>query len=272
MELKGKNAAVTGAARGIGRGIALKLAGAGANVALVDMGNPADKALTYNLAAQTELLKTVEEVKALGVKAIPILADVTKFADCQRMAEETVSALGGVDILVANAGIIALGLVADFPEEQWDRVMDVNAKGPFLCAKAVIPYLLRQKEGAIINTASIAGKRGRAGVAAYCASKFAVIALTQSLAEELGHANIRVNAVCPGFLRTAMWTEVLNKVPGLLGMASGDVDNLTHISRTGTFLGREQTPGDIGEAVVYLAKADNVTGVALNVAGGAELN
>src|ERR1700733_7499949 len=154
MELKGKNAIVTGAARGIGRGIALKLAAAGANVALVDMGNPADKALTYNLAAQTELLKTVEEVKALGVKALPVLADVTKFADCQRMAQETATALGGVDILVANAGIIALGLVADFSEEQWGRVMYSNARGPFLCAKAVIPSLMRQKEGAIINTAS----------------------------------------------------------------------------------------------------------------------
>jgi meso-butanediol dehydrogenase / (S,S)-butanediol dehydrogenase / diacetyl reductase len=272
MELKGKNAIVTGAARGIGRGIALKLAAAGANIALVDMGNPADEVLTYNLAEQTDLLRTVEEAKALGVKAIPVLADVTKFADCQRMAEETASALGGIDVLVANAGIIAVGLVADFPEEQWDRVMDVNAKGPFLCAKAVIPHLTRQKEGAIINTASIAGKRGRAGASAYCASKFAVIALTQALAEELGYANIRVNAVCPGFLRTAMWTEVLNKVPGLLGMPSGDVDNLTHISRTGTFLGREQTPADIGDAVVYLATADNVTGVALNVAGGAEVH
>jgi meso-butanediol dehydrogenase/(S,S)-butanediol dehydrogenase/diacetyl reductase len=272
MDLKGKSAIVTGAARGIGRGIALKLAAAGANVALVDLGNPADKALTYNLAAQTDLLKTAEEVKALGVKAITLLADVTKFADCHRMADETARAFGGIDVLAANAGIIALGLVADFPEEQWDRVMEVNAKGPFLCAKAVIPYMTKGNGGAIINTASIAGKRGRAGVSAYCASKFAVIALTQSLAEELGHANIRVNAVCPGFLRTAMWTEVLNKVPGLLGMASGDMDNLTYISRTGTFLGREQTPDDIGDAVVYLAQADNVTGVALNVAGGAEVH
>lgn len=272
MELKGKNALVTGAARGIGRGIALKLAAAGANIALADLGNPADQTLTYNLAAQAELLRTVEEVKALGVKAVPVLADVTRFADCQRMASETADNLGGIDILVANAGIIAVGLVADFAEEQWDRVMEVNAKGPFLCAKAVIPYLMRQREGAIINTASIAGKRGRAGAAAYCASKFAVVALTQALAEELGHANIRVNAICPGFLRTAMWTEVLNKVPGLLGMGESRDDNLTQIAKHGTFLGREQTPDDIGEAVVYLAKADNVTGVALNVAGGAEVH
>jgi meso-butanediol dehydrogenase/(S,S)-butanediol dehydrogenase/diacetyl reductase len=270
MELAGKNAIVTGAARGIGRGIALKLAEAGANVALVDMGNPADPALTYSLAAQTELQRTVEEVKRREVKAVPILADVTRWADCQRMAE-TAAQLGGIDILVNNAGIIAVGPVADFTEEQWDRVMAVNAKGPFLCAKACIPHMIKNKEGAIINTASIAGKKGYGGVSAYCASKFAVVAFTQALAEELGPANIRVNAVCPGFLRTAMWTDVLNKVPGLLGVG-GSEDNLTAVSRQNTFLKREQTPEDIGEAVVYLARADNVTGVALNVAGGAEVH
>jgi meso-butanediol dehydrogenase / (S,S)-butanediol dehydrogenase / diacetyl reductase len=274
MELKGKNAIVTGAARGIGRGIALKLARAGANLALVDLGNPADPALTYNLAAQTDLLRTVEEAKALGVKAVPVLADVTRFADCERMAAETVKQLGSIDVLVNNAGIIALGLVADFSEEQWDRVMAVNAKGPFLCSKACIPHMLRNQQGAIINTASVAGKTGRAGVSAYCASKFAVVAFTQSLAEELGPANIRVNAVCPGFLRTAMWTEVLNKVQGLLGRGEGDGggDNLDFMAAHHTFLRREQTPDDIGDAVVFLSAADNITGVTLNVAGGAEVH
>ncbi len=271
MDLAGKNAVVTGAARGIGRGIALKLAEAGANVALVDLGNPSDPALTYNLAAQPDLQRTVEEVRRKEVKAVPILADVTRFADCERMAAEAAQQLGGIDILVSNAGIIAIGPVADFSEEQWDRVMAVNAKGPFLCAKACIPYLIRNKEGAIINTASIAGKKGYGGVAAYCASKFAVVAFTQALAEELGPANIRVNAVCPGFLRTAMWTDVLNKIPGLLGVDEGG-DNLTQVSKQNTFLKREQTPEDIGEAVVFLAKADNITGVALNVAGGAEVH
>jgi meso-butanediol dehydrogenase / (S,S)-butanediol dehydrogenase / diacetyl reductase len=274
MELKGKCAVVTGSARGIGRGIALKLAQAGANVACVDLGNPSDKTLTYHLAAQTDLLKTVEDVKRCDVKAIPILADVTNFADCQRMASEAAAQLGSLDVLVNNAGIIAVGPVADFPEEQWERVMAVNAKGPFLCSKACIPHMLRNREGAIINTASIAGKTGRGGAAAYCASKFAVVAFTQALAEELGPANIRVNAVCPGFLRTAMWTDVLNKVPGLLGRGEGDsaVDNLAHVATHGTYLRREQTPEDIGDAVVYLARADNITGETLNVAGGAEVH
>ncbi|HVN91906.1 MAG TPA: SDR family NAD(P)-dependent oxidoreductase [Candidatus Binataceae bacterium] len=269
MKLEGKNAIVTGAARGIGLGIALKLAEAGANVALVDLGSPADPNLTYNLAAQTDLQRAVAEVQRREVKAIPILADVTRYADCVRMAEETAKQLGSVDILVNNAGIIAVGPVVDFAEEQWDRVMAVNAKGPFLASKACIPHLTKNSEGAIINIASIAGKKGYGGLSAYCASKFAVVSFTQSLAEELGPANIRVNAICPGFLRTAMWTDVLNKIPGLLGLSGGD--NLTAVSRQNTYLKREQTPADIGEAVVYLASTDNVTGIALNVAGGAEV-
>src|SRR3984893_3840464 len=117
MELKGKNAIVTGAARGIGRGIALKLAEAGANVALVDLGNPRDPALTYNLAAHGDLASAVEEVKWRGGGAAPILADVTRLADCERMAAETVKALGSVDILVNNAGIIAAGPVGEVSEE-----------------------------------------------------------------------------------------------------------------------------------------------------------
>ena len=162
MELRGKNAIVTGAARGIGRGIALKLAEAGANVALVDIGSQKDPALTYNLAAQSDLNRTLEEVKRYEGKAVSILADVTKFADCERMARETAHKLGSVDILVNNAGIIGVGAVATMSEELWDRIMAVNAKGPFLCAKACIPYLTKNKEGAIVNIASIAAKAGRA--------------------------------------------------------------------------------------------------------------
>ncbi|HEY6394486.1 MAG TPA: SDR family NAD(P)-dependent oxidoreductase [Candidatus Binataceae bacterium] len=271
MELKGKNAIVTGAARGIGRGIALKLAEAGVNVALADLGSTADRALTYNLAAQTDLNRTAEEVKSRGVKAVPILADVTRFADCERMAEEAAEKLGSIDILCNNAGIIAVGPVAAFAEETWDRLMAVNVKGVFLCSKACIPYLLKNREGAIINTASVAAKSGRANVSAYCTSKFAVLGFTQSLAEELGPFNIRVNAVCPGFLRTAMWTDVLDPMvaPGLGVNREGAFDEF--VARN-TWLRREQTPADIGDAVVYLCKADNITGESINVAGGAEVH
>jgi NAD(P)-dependent dehydrogenase (short-subunit alcohol dehydrogenase family)/catechol 2,3-dioxygenase-like lactoylglutathione lyase family enzyme len=139
MELKGKNAIVTGAARGIGRGIAMKLAAAGANVALIDLGNPADRALTYNLGAQADLNRTVDVVKKLGVKAIPILADVTRFADLERMASEVVAKLGAIDILVNNAGIIAVGPVSDFAEDAWDRVMGGEGEGPVSVRQGVPP-------------------------------------------------------------------------------------------------------------------------------------
>src|SRR5258708_29962157 len=152
MELKGKNAIVTGAARGIGRGIALKLAAAGANVALIDLGSPADRALTYILGAQADLNRTVDEVKGLGVKAIPILADVTRFTDLERMASEVVAKLGAIDILVNNAGIIAVGPVSDFAEDAWDRVMAVKAKGPFLLPNACIPPLAAQTQRAPLHT------------------------------------------------------------------------------------------------------------------------
>lgn len=271
MDLKGKCAIVTGAARGIGRGIAIKLAEAGANVALVDLGNPTDPTLTYNLAAQTELNRTVEEVKRRGVKAAAILADVTKWADCERMAKEAESALGGIDILCNNAGIIAIGPVESFGEETWDRLMDVNVKGVFLCSKACIAAIRKRGGGAIINTASVAGKTGAGNGAAYCSSKFAVVGFTQSLAAELGPANIRVNAVCPGFLHTAMWSDVLDPAvaPGLGVNREAAFDEF--VARN-TFLKRPQTPEDIGDAVVYLCRAENITGVALNVAGGAEMH
>jgi NAD(P)-dependent dehydrogenase (short-subunit alcohol dehydrogenase family) len=125
--------------------------------------------------------------------------------------------------------------------------------------------------GAIVNTASVAGKTGHGNVAAYCTSKFAVVGFTQSLAEELGPDNIRVNAVCPGFLHTAMWSDVLDPVvaPSLGVNREAAFD--TYVERN-TFLRRAQTPDDIGDAVVYLCRADNITGVALNVAGGAEMH
>jgi 3-oxoacyl-[acyl-carrier protein] reductase len=131
LDLQGKNVIVTGSARGIGRGIAFKLANARANVACVDLDNPAVKALTYQLAAHTDLQSTVEEIERRGLKAVLILADVTSSPDCQRMVREAVEQLRSVDVPVNNAGVIAVGLVADFSEEQWDRVMAVKRQRSF---------------------------------------------------------------------------------------------------------------------------------------------
>jgi meso-butanediol dehydrogenase / (S,S)-butanediol dehydrogenase / diacetyl reductase len=131
--------------------------------------------------------------------------------------------------------------------------------------------MMKQREGAIVNIASVAGKTGHGGMSAYCASKFASVGFTQSLAEELGPVNIRVNAVCPGYLRTAMWTDVLSPIVAVQYGLNGEAAFDEFIARN-TFLKREQTPADIGEAVVYLCRAENITGETINVAGGGELH
>jgi len=173
--------------------------------------------------------------------------------------------------VVSNAGVLVAGPFEALTEAQWDRVMAVNVKGVFLCTQAAVPRLRERGEGAIVNVSSISGKTGRALTAAYAASKFAVIGLTQALAHELGPMNIRVNAVCPGFLRTTMWLEgVAPARAQQLGVPQEEAFDV--FVRQNTPLGREQAPEDIGEAVVYLCRADNVTGVALNVAGGVEMH
>ncbi len=165
------------------------------------------------------------------------------------------------------AGIVDVALVVETTEAQWDAIMDVNVKGVFLCSKAVVPGMIERRRGRIINTASIAGKRGAPRLSAYCASKFAVIGLTQSLAHEVARYDITVNAVCPGWLGTAMWMDVLIS-PIMERLGKDAQAAFQEHAAANVPLGRPQTPEDIGQAVVYLAQADNVTGVALNVAGG----
>jgi meso-butanediol dehydrogenase/(S,S)-butanediol dehydrogenase/diacetyl reductase len=271
MELAGKTALVTGAARGIGRGIALALAAQGMNLALADLGTAgpgdADRTLSYRLARPADLEDTVRQAAASGVRAIPVVADVTRAGDVEAMVAETTRAFGGLDVLVNNAGILVAGPLEELTEDRWDRLMAVNVKGVFLSVRAAIPHLRARGAAAIVNIASISGKTGRALTAAYAASKFAVVGLTQALAQELGPDNIRVNAVCPGFLRTTMWLEgVAPSRAARPGVAAAETFDAW--VRQYSPLGREQTPADVGEAVVYLCRADNVTGVALNVAGG----
>jgi len=188
-----------------------------------------------------------------------------------RLMATVAERLGALDVLVANAGVIAAAPVAAMDEAVWDRIFDVNVKGVFLCARAAIPLLAQRGNGRIVNVASVAGKTGRGGLAAYCASKAAVISLTQSLAEELGPVGVAVNALCPGYIQTAMWTEVLNPVlAGLTGVPPERVFE-DFVQRT-TYLKREQTPEEIADAAVYLCRAENVTGITLTVAGGGEVH
>ncbi len=271
MELKGKVALVTGAARGLGRAIAVALADAGCEVAVSDIARSTDGATPYALASTDDLDATVRAVVDHSYRSVAIPADVTSSAEVARLMAAVQEAFGGLDILVANAGIIAAAPVAAMDEAQWDRIFAVNVKGVFLCARAAIPLLGLRGGGRIVNVASVAGKTGRGGLAAYCASKAAVISLTQALAEELGPMNIAVNALCPGYIKTAMWTEVLNPVLSALTGVPQDRVFEDFVQRF-TYLKREQTPEEIADAAVYLCRAENVTGVTLTVAGGGEVH
>lgn len=271
MDLQGKVALVTGAGRGLGRAIALALAGAGCDVAVSDIARREDAATPYRLASGDDLAETAAAIERVGRRTLAVPADVTWAADVDLLMQLVAERLGGLDVLVANAGIVAAAPVSAMEEATWDRIFAVNVKGVFLCARAAIPLLVRRGGGRIVNVASVAGKTGRAGLAAYCASKAAVISFTQSLAEELGPMNVSVNALCPGFIPTAMWTEVLN--PVLAAMTGLPVDRVfdDFIQRS-TYLKREQTPEEIADAAVYLCRAENVTGITLTVAGGGEVH
>src|SRR5713101_648177 len=271
MELKGKVALVTGAARGVGRAIAVALADAGCDVAVSDIGRATDGATPYALASSDDLAATARAIEQGGRRSAAVPADVTSSPDVTRLVETVAQRLGGLDILVANAGIIAAAPVAAMDEAQWDRIFAVNVKGVFLSARAAIPLLGKRGGGRIVTIASVAGKTGRGGLAAYCASKAAVISLTQALAEELGPLNVAVNALCPGYIKTAMWTRVLNPILASLYGISEDRVFEEFIQRQ-TYLKRPQTPEEIGDAAVYLCRAENVTGITLTVAGGGEVH
>ena len=267
MDLKGKIAVVTGGARGIGLGIANALARQGAHVAVADLYTPSQGTAGYAFAAERDVQQAVENLKSHGGRAIGVPVDVTDLGQLQAMVDAVTRQLGPIDILCNNAGVIDTGSVVETTENQWDAMMDVNVKGVFLGCKAVLPGMIERGQGRIVNTASIAGKRGGARMSAYCASKFAVVGFTQSLANEVAPHNITANAVCPGILGTTMWLDVMLAERGVQGGEDREAA-FREFARSFMPLGRPQTPDDIGEAVVYLAQADNVTGIALNVAGG----
>jgi meso-butanediol dehydrogenase/(S,S)-butanediol dehydrogenase/diacetyl reductase len=266
--MQGRVVLVTGGARGIGRAISEAFLRAGAKVMIGDLGAKAPD-WAYDLSGSEALQRAAKEQAAMGeVKATEL--DVTDAASCEAAVAATVAAFGGLDVLVNNAGVVQSGPISEFAERDWDRIFAVNTKGIFLMTRAALPALRRSRDAAIVNTASIAGKQGYRNMAAYCGSKFAAIGITQSLAAELAPDNIRVNAVCPGMVGTAMWLEHLMPMNTLdQARKNAEFEKAMH---TTIPLGRAQTGDDIGQAAVFLASAPNITGVSLSVAGGFEMN
>ena len=190
--LEGKVALITGAARGIGKAIALKYASEGANIAFTD--------LTIDENAE----KTKFEIESFGVKALAIASNAANFEESHAVVEQVVKEFGKLDILVNNAGITKDGLMMRMSEQQWDAVINVNLKSAFNFIHAVTPVMMRQRGGSIINMSSVVGVGGNAGQANYSASKAGMIGLTKSIAQELGSRGVRANAVAPGFIITEM--------------------------------------------------------------------
>ncbi len=261
---------VTGGARGIGLGIVHAFAAAGHQVMIGDLGaGSGDTDWNYNLADANDLSKALKQESSVGeVDACEL--NVTNFASCQQAVAATIERFGRLDVLINNAGVVDTGPISDFKEDDWDRIFAVNTKGIFLMSKAALEALKASGEGAIVNTASIAGKQGNANMSAYCGSKFAAIGITQSLALELAPDNITVNALCPGIVGTAMWLEHL--IPSNTSKQSEKERNFEDAVNSIIPLGRPQTTEDMGQAVLYLATARNVSGIALTVAGGMTMN
>jgi acetoin reductase-like protein len=253
--LQNKNAIVTGGGSGIGRAICSALAAEGANVAVADINE--------KYANETCAL-----LKGFGGKYIPLKVDVTSEVQVQKMVEDAVGEFGEVNILCANAGVSTMNWAIDLTEEEWDYNMDVNAKGVFLCCKHVARQMIKQgKGGKIINTSSSAGKKGFELFAHYCASKFAVLGFTMTLADELAKYNINVNAVCPGYVQTSMQERELVWESKLRGVTPESIKQKMIESIP---LGRLERPEDVARVVVFLASSDSdyMTGQGVNVTGG----
>jgi 3-oxoacyl-[acyl-carrier protein] reductase len=242
--VEGKVALVTGASRGIGRAIALELAQNGANVAVNYAGSEA------------KANEVVDEIKALGREAFAVQADVSDSDAVAAMVKSTVEQFGRLDILVNNAGITKDNLLMRMKDSEWDDVININLKGVFLTTKAVTRQMMKQRQGRIINIASIVGVSGNPGQANYVAAKAGVIGLTKTAAKELSSRNITVNAIAPGFITTDMTDKLTEEVKN---------EMLKQIP-----LARFGEPSDISNAVTFLAsdKSSYITGQTIHIDGG----
>ena len=237
--LEGKTALITGAARGIGKAIALRFAAEGANIAFTD------------LVIDENGLQTQQEIADLGVKAKGYASNAADFNQTKDVVAQIHNDFGSIDILVNNAGITKDGLMLRMTEQHWDAVINVNLKSAFNFINAVVPIMMRQRKGSIINMSSVVGVHGNAGQANYAASKAGLIALAKSIAQEVGSRGIRANAIAPGFINTAMTAalpedlrkEWITRIPLRRG---GEVEDIANVA---TFLASDMSAYVTGQVI-----------------------
>ncbi|HEY8891653.1 MAG TPA: 3-oxoacyl-[acyl-carrier-protein] reductase [Clostridium sp.] len=242
--LKGKTAVVTGASRGIGRAIALKLAKLGVNIVV-----------NYR-KSQDAVVEVVKEIEALGVKALAVQADISSYDDVGNMMKKCMEEFGSIDILVNNAGITKDGLLMRMKEEDFDSVININLKGAFNCTKHVSSIMLKQRCGRVINISSVTGITGNAGQVNYSSAKAGIIGMTKSVAREFASRGVTCNAVAPGYIQTDMTNALPEKV-------KESIMNTIPLKRLGT-------AEDVANVVAFLAseEAAYITGQVINVDGG----
>ncbi len=239
-----KSALITGATRGIGKAIALELADQGYDIAI-----------NYRTANE-ELEKLKNEIETKGVQCVLVYGDVSKFEDCENIVKNVTEKLEKIDVLVNNAGITKDGLILRMKKEEFQQVIDINLTGTFNMTRNVIPYMMKQRSGRIINMASVVGITGNAGQTNYAASKAGIIGFTKSLAKEVASRNILVNAIAPGFIETDMTNVLADQV-------KENILNQIPLKRMGT-------ANEVAKLVKFLSSEDSkyITGQVINVDGG----
>ena len=246
MRLEGKVSIITGGAQGIGLATAEKFAAEGARVVICDVN-------------QDVISGVVNEFKQSGIDVDGLNADVTNQADISNMVDLVISKYGQIDCLVNNAGIVRDARMVNMTDEQFDSVIDVNLKGTYNCAKSVFPHMMERQSGVVLNASSIVGIYGNFGQTNYAASKFGVIGMAKTWAREFGRFGIRVNAVCPGMIKTEILSDIPDKV----------LENI--VSKVP--MGRLGAPSEIANTYAFLAsdEASYINGAVIEVGGGATL-